>query len=833
MSKIYSYEEVIKCSEEYFNGDELAAKVWVDKYALRDLQNNILEKSPDDMHRRLAKEFYKVESKYSNPISEEEIYQLFKGFKYIIPQGSPMAAIGDFERYQSSSNCFVIDSPLDSYAGILKTDQEMVQIMKRRGGVGFDISNIRPKGMITKNAARTTDGLGVFMERFSNSCREVAMGGRRGALLMSISVHHPEVETFIKIKKDKTKVTGANISIRISDKFMKAVKENKTYIQQWPIDSDNPQIKREVNAKEVWDKIIDSAWASAEPGVLFWDNAIKNTPSDIYKEEGYGSISTNPCGEIVLSSGDSCRLMVLNTTSFVDNPFTDKSKFNFKLFSEYVQKAQRLMDDMIDIEVEHISRIIKKIEKDPEPIEVKATELNLWNNIKKTCGNGRRTGLGITGLGDTIAMLNVKYGSKESIKITDEIYKTLAINSYTSSIIMAKERGYFPVFKLKKEEGHEFLNRIISELSKEIVDMYKKYGRRNIANTTTAPVGSVSTLTQTSSGIEPVFMLEYKRRKKVNSSDINIKVDYTDNSGDKWQEFTVYHHGVKKWMNITGEKDISKSPYHKATANEIDWLASVDIQATAQHWLCHSISKTCNLPSSATKEMISEIYMKAWKSGCKGFTIYREGCRDGVLVALEKKPEKTEITTARLSKRIIKNEAPKRPKVLSCEIQHVKILKKLDKLRTFEYCAIVGLLEGDPYEIFVFENGKLDKKYKTGKLIKDKKGKYDLILDDVDNTKPEPVEDVMKDQTSEEEALTRMVSTSLRHGVDVGFIVYQFEKVKSDNISSFEKAVARSLKKYIKNGFKINEKCPNCGADSLVRQEGCIACTNCSYSKCS
>lgn len=819
-TRTYTHEEATRESVNYFNGDELAASVFVGKYALRNERHELLESTPDQTHHRLAKEFARIEKKYPNSLSEDEIYSYFKNFKYIVPQGSPMSAIGNTHQIQSASNCFVIPSPFDSYGGILHTDQEQAQIMKRRGGVGFDISNIRPKGLATKNAARTTDGIGVFMERFSNTCREVAQNGRRGALMLSISCHHPEIKTFINIKRDKKKVTGANISIRMTDEFMTAVKNDTDVELRFPVDSKTPSISKKVKAKEIWDEIIHAAWESAEPGILFWDTVINNGPADIY--EDYRSTSTNPCGEITLSPYDSCRLMVINLQSFIIQPFTDNAKFDFIKFAEVTQVAQRLMDDMIDIELEQVDKILKKIHDDDEPTSVKQIEIDLWNSIKKACVNGRRTGLGITALGDTLAAMNIRYGSKESIKITDEIYKTLAVNSEKSSCLMARDRGAFPVFDAKLEKGHPFIDRLM-DADSELKALYKKHGRRNISTTTTAPVGSVSTMTQTTSGIEPSFLLKYTRRKKINPNDKDAKVDFTDDLGDTWQEFSVYHHGFKKWMEVSGKTKIEDSPYYKATSNEIDWVASVELQAAAQKWISHSISKTCNLPNSATEEMVANIYMRAWESGCKGFTIYRDGCRAGVLI------EEVAKETKRDALKLFRTTAPKRPVALKCEVHHVKITKKLDKVRSIEYCAVVGIFDGgEPYELFVFENGTIDKKHTHGKIIKKEKGRYDVEFED-----GVAIKNIMKDQTEEEELVTRMVSIALRHGTPLEFLVHQLEKVRSDNIASFTKVICRVLKKYIKDGAKVTgETCPSCGGKDIIRMEGCQTCKSCGYSKC-
>jgi ribonucleoside-diphosphate reductase alpha chain len=824
----YSYEQVFNASLKYFNNDELAAKVFVDKYALQNSNGEYLELTPTDMHHRLAKEFARIEAKYPNPMSEEEIFNLLDRFKYIVPQGSPMFGIGNEHYVQSLGNCYVVDSPLDSYGGILKTDQELVQLMKRRAGVGVDISNIRPKGARTKNAAKTTDGIGIFMERFSNSCREVAQSGRRGALLQSISIKHPEVETFIDIKKDLKKITGANISVRLTDDFMQAVKSNSDFTLQWPVDSKNPTITKIIKAKDLWNKIIDSSWASAEPGIFFWDNVIRNSPADIYADKypNFKTQSTNPCGELPLGL-DSCRLLVVNLLSFVKNPFTADAKFDFTHYAAVCKKAQRLMDDLIDLEIEKIEKIIKKINSDPEPESVKNVELNLWNQFLNSCKMGRRTGTGITALGDCLAALNIKYGSQKSIDMTEEIYKQLMINTYKSSCIMAGERGAFPIFDPKLENGHEFIARCLSQ-DKELKQLYKKYGRRNIALLTTAPTGSVSTQTQTTSGIEPAYMLSYTRRKKINPSDKNAKVDFTDDLGDKWQEFTVYHHGLKQWMDITKEIDIEKSPYYQATSNDVDWEASVDIQAVAQKYIDHSISKTCNLPSSATKELVSKVYMRAYDKGCKGFTVYRDGCRSGVLID---KKENNEFRPVGINC----STSPKRPNELQCDIKKVKINGEA-------WTMFAGLLCGKPYEMFGGLSKYIDipNKYKTGKIVKNGKingiSTYNLVVGEGED------EMTIKDianvfENANYGAFTRTISLSLRHGVPVQFIVEQLQKDKHSDITSFSKVIARTLKQYIEDGTVSGseKKCPQCNTEnSLVYQEGCLMCKigGCGYSKC-
>ena len=827
-----TFEEAKEATLEYFDGDELAANVFVSKYALRDLENNYYEKTPDDMHKRLASAFARVEANYPNGMSEDEIYSLFKNFKYVVPQGSPMSGIANPFQIQSLSNCFVIESPYDSYGGILHTDQQQVQIMKRRGGVGFDISNIRPRGQTCENAARTTDGIELFMERFSNSCREVAQGGRRGALMLSISVHHPQVLDFVKIKRDLTKVTGANISVRISDDFMNAVKSNSDYAQRWPVDSENPTIENMVSATEVWNEIIESAHASAEPGILFWDTATKNTPSDIYTAEGFGSTSTNPCGEIILSPGDSCRLMLVNLTSFVENPWGPDRSFDYETYHSVVRKAQRLMDDMVDLEIEQIDKIIAKIKDDPEPESVKKIEIDLWNFIKKQATTGRRTGLGVTGVGDALAMLGQTYGSEESISTVESFYKHLAIGSYTESINLAKERGAFPICDVSKEQGHDFLSRIINELSDDAQRDYAEFGRRNIANTTTAPAGSVSTLTQTTSGIEPAFMLHYTRRRKINPQDGDVRIDFVDDLGDKWQEYTVYHHKFKEWLDAQGvfSKDntpedlVALSPYQYATANEIDWVNKVWIQAAAQKWVCHAISNTTNLPADVGTDTVRKVYEAGWEAGCKGLTIYRDGCRSGVLIDSNAKTED--------KSRFDDNHAPKRPEELPCEI-HTPTIKGE------KWVILVGLMDGRPYEVMggLSEYIEIPRKYSQGILVKHSRktvpNRYDLHLQ---NGEDLVIKDVVKLFDNPNHAgYTRTISLSLRHGTPIQYLVEQLQKDKDADLFSFSKVIARCLKKYIQDGTIGGDKdCPSCGAENSLRyQEGCIACTSCGYSACS
>ena len=763
MSK--TFDQVYEESLEYFRGDELAASVFATKYALQDGEGNYIESNPDQMHHRLAKEFARIEQGYDNPMGEDEIYGLLKDFSFIVPQGSPMAGIGNPHQIQSMSNCFVVDSPQDSYGGILKTDQEQVQIMKRRGGVGFDISTIRPTGLPTSNAAKTTDGIGVFMERFSNSCREVAQGGRRGALMLTVSVHHPDIRTFINIKRNLTKVTGANISIRLTDEFMEAVEQRQDYELRFPVEPDAERMVSEwTSARVLWDEIIESAHASAEPGLLFWDNILKYSPADAYKDDGFHTISTNPCSEITLSAYDSCRLLLLNLTSFVRNPFTQNATFDYRDFSEKTIKAQRLMDDLIDLEIECVDQILEKIAVDSEAEEVKRTEVNLWKKIRHAALQGRRTGLGITGLGDTLAMLGLQYGSSESIRETEAIYRQLAVSAYESSCYLARERGAFPVYDFEKEKGNPFIERLFST-SPELRGLHKRYGRRNIALTTTAPCGSVSTLTQTTSGIEPAFMLKYTRRKKINHDNPEAAVDFIDDLGDRWQEFEVYHHGFKQWMDATGKTGVANSPYAGSTANEIDWESAVDLLAAAQKWVCHAISKTINLPNAASAEEVQKVYWRGWKKHLKGVTVYRDGCRAGVLVAAKEDPN---------DQRFKSHSAPKRPDTLECDIHHATIQGEA-------WTILVGLMDERPYEIMggLQQYIEIPKKHKQGELIKHpyktKDSRYDLVIDK--NGDQLAVKDVVKVfDNPNHSAFTRIISLALRHGASIQYVVEQLQK---------------------------------------------------------
>ena len=826
-----NFGEAYSSCLDYFRKDELAANVFITKYALTSPDGDIHESTPEKMHRRLAREFSRIESKYPNPLDEDEIFDLFSQFRYIVPQGSPMSGIGNPYQLQSISNCFVINTPPDSYGGILKADQELVQIAKRRGGVGFDLSTIRPRGLSTSNCARTTDGIEVFMERFSNSTREVAQGGRRGALMLTISVHHPQIRDFIKIKRDLTRVTGANISVRLSDEFLKAVENQKKFQLRFPVNSESPEITSSIDATGLWNEIIESAHECAEPGLLFWDTATRLTPSDVYSDEGFGSTSTNPCGEIILSPYDSCRLMVINLLSFVKHPFTDSVIFDYKKFGQVTQKAQRLMDDMIDLEVEQIEKIISKIDLDPECDSVKAIEKDMWINIKSMATRGRRTGLGVTAVGDALAALGVRYGSEESITLVDRFYKTLAINAYRSSCILAKERGSFEIHNHDKERGHPFLERIWNE-APDVYEMSKKYGRRNIALTTTAPAGSVSVLTQTTSGIEPAYMLHYTRRKKLTENDLDGRVDFIDDSGDSWQEYTVYHHGFKHWMSymdktnpgifdgLTDEKMVAMSPYEGATASEIDWVAKVKMQSAAQKWVCHAISNTTNVPAETDVETIKKIYMEGWKSGCKGVTVYREGSRSGVLVSS---------TNNNLFK---SHEAPERPVELVCHIHHATI-------RGEDWTVMVGLLDGRPYEVMggLQKYIEIPKKHRKGIIIKhaykSRNSRYDLQIGK--NGDGFLIKDIVSVFDNPNHAgYTRTISLALRHGAPIQYVVEQLQKDREMDRFSFSKVIARVLKTYIKDGTVPGKTtCENCSAENTLRyQEGCAMCTACGHGKC-
>lgn len=816
---MYSYQEALEESVKYFDGDELAAKVFVDKYALHDNDDNLLEKTPTDMHWRLAKEFARVEKqKFKNPLSEEEIFNLLDQFKYIVPQGSPMYGIGNTYKYISISNCTLAEPPEDSYGSILHTDQQLVQLSKRRCGVGIDVSKLRPLDAPVQNSAKTSTGITSFMERFSNSIREVGQKNRRGALMITCDVTHPEIENFINIKNDDTKVTGANISVKLTDKFLKAVKENTEFTQQWPIDSNTPKITKVIKAVDLWKKIIHSAWNRAEPGLLFWDTVKKESIGTCYANQNFLDNGTNPCSEIPLPPLDSCRLLALNLLSYVEHPFTDKAKFNYTLFTEHSKIAQRLMDDIVDLEAESINKIIGKIKNDPEENNIKIVELTMWKKMLSMCLQGRRTGTGITALGDTLAALGIPYCSDRGIKTTEKIYKTLKLACYRSSVDMAKEIGAFPIWDHHQEKDNPFLLRIKKDDGELYEDMIR-YGRRNIALLTTAPTGTVSLLTQTTSGIEPAFMLSYTRRRKINAGDKNVTVNFVDKSGDTWEEYKVYHHTLKKWMKITGETDETKSPWYGSCAEDLNWKDRVKLQAAAAVHIDHSISSTLNLPENVTEEQVAEIYETAWETGViKGITVYRKNCRTGVLVD-NKQEEKLNL---------IKTQATKRPKRLTCDVHHLTV-------KGVRYFTIVGLLDNEPYEIFINRNcnsegdSVVSRNITSGYLDKQKQGHYNLVDKD-DNL----VVDIVSANCEEhEEAIARMTSTALRHGADIHFIVHQLEKTRGD-MQSFSKAMARTLKKYIKDGTKVTgEKCPECSSDNIVRIEGCKTCVGCGWSKCS
>jgi len=834
--KTYTFDEAFKSSLEYFNGDELAARVWANKYALKDSYGNLFEKNPDDMHRRLAGEIARIEAKYPNPLSVEDVYELLKGFKYIVPQGGPMAGIGNPYQIASLSNCFVIGSGADSYGGVMKTDQEQVQLMKRRGGVGHDLSHIRPSGSPVLNSALTSTGVVPFMERFSNSTREVAQDGRRGALMLTISVKHPDAESFIDAKLESGKVTGANVSVKIDNEFMDAVINNKPYQQQFPIDSDNPSYKQTIDARELWHKIVHNAWKSAEPGVLFWDTVVNESVADCYSDKGFQTVSTNPCGEIPLCPYDSCRLLAINLYSYVDHPFTSKAKFNFEKFRDHVRYAQRIMDDIIDIEVEKIDAIIKKIENDPEDFEIKRVEYNMWQNIRKKALEGRRTGVGITAEGDMQAALGLTYGSENAIDFSEEVHKTITLEAYRSSVELAKDRGAFEVYEAEKEKNNPLISRIRSEDE----DLYRnmvQYGRRNISLLTIAPTGTTSLMTQTTSGIEPVFMPVYKRRRKVNPSDTQSNVTYVDEVGDSWEEYNVFHHKFIDWLEIHGydpdevrqyndeeiEKVIQDTPYYKATSNDVDWVSKVKMQGRIQKWVDHSISVTINLPEKTPEDLVGKLYITGWQSGCKGITVYREGSRSGVLIS-NKNKEKQDRGNI------------KRPKELDAEIIR---FKNEDE----DWIAFVGLKDGRPYEIFTgladAEVLPIPKSVTKGKIIKVKKeagkSRYDFQYTDkfgYENT----LGGISHMFNKEFWNYAKLISGVLRHGMPLPDVVNLVSSLSlnTETINTWKKGVERALKRYIPDGTKARKgtKCDSCGSESLVYQEGCLICRSCGYSKC-
>ena len=838
-SQTFTYGDAYTNTLEYFEGDDLAAKVWVSKYALKDSEGNIYEQTPDDMHRRIASEISRIEAKYPNPLSEEEVFGLIKKFKYIIPQGSPMTGIGNDFQIASLSNCFVIGSGTDSdsYGSIMKIDEEQVQLMKRRGGVGHDLSHIRPKGSPVKNSALTSTGLVPFMERYSNSTREVAQDGRRGALMLSVSVNHPDSEDFVNAKLEQGKITGANISVRIDDAFMKAVVGKADYVQKYPIHSNNPKFSKEIKATDLWDKIIHNAWKSAEPGVLFWDTIIRESLPDCYADLGYETVSTNPCGEIPLCPYDSCRLLAVNLFSYVENPFTSNAEFNFDLFKEHVGYAQRMMDDIIDLEMEKIDAILLKIDADPEADEIKATERNLWLKIKKKTTEGRRTGVGITAEGDMLAALNIQYGSKEGNEFSTLVHKTLALAAYRSSVVMAKERGAFAIYDAKREEKNPFIQRM-KEADPQLYSDMKKFGRRNIALLTIAPTGSTSLMSQTTSGIEPVFLPVYKRRRKVNPNDQDIRVDFVDETGDSWEEYIVFHHRFKEWMEANGidtdrkytQEEINKiieiSPYYKATSNDVDWLSKVEMQGAIQKWVDHSISVTINIPHDATEELVNQLYIKAWEVGCKGVTVYRDGSRSGVLISNEEKKEETSVHTPFPTKR---------PQVLEAEI--VRFQNNKDK-----WIAFVGLIDKKPYEIFTGladdeEGIALPRWVNEGLIIKnrdeDGKSRYDFQFTNLRGYKT-TIEGLSHKFNPEFWNYAKLISGTLRQGMPIENVVELINRLEldSESINNWKAGVARALKRYIADGTEASGKCSNCGSDQVVYQEGCLICKNCGSSKC-
>lgn len=842
--KIYTFDEAFKASKDYFTGDELAAKVWVNKYALKDAYGNIYEKTPTDMHRRLASEVARVEKKYPNPLSEQELFDLFDHFRYIIPQGSPMTGIGNNYQIASLSNCFVIgmDGKADSYGAIIRIDEEQVQLMKRRGGVGHDLSHIRPKGSPVKNSALTSTGLVPFMERYSNSTREVAQDGRRGALMLSVSIKHPDSESFIDAKMTEGRVTGANVSVKIDDAFMNSVVNGTPYTQQYPVDSANPTTVKEIDAATLWQKIIHNAWKSAEPGVLFWDTIIRESVPDSYADLGFQTISTNPCGEIPLCPYDSCRLLALNLYSYVVKPFTSEAAFDYDLFTKHVRLAQRIMDDIIDLESEKIEKILAKIDSDPETMEVKQTERHLWEKIQKKTLQGRRTGVGITAEGDMIAALGLRYGTDEATDMAEKVQKTLALEAYRSSVFMAKERGAFEIFEAKREEKNPFINRL-READPSLYNDMVKYGRRNIACLTIAPTGTTSLMSQTTSGIEPVFLPVYKRRRKVNPNDTDARVDFVDETGDAYEEYIVFHHKFVTWMQANGysvtkkysseeiDEIVAKSPYNKATSNDVDWMQKVRMQGRMQKWVDHSISVTINLPADASEELVDKLYVEAWKSGCKGCTVYREGSRSGVLVSTQKTKKKDDCNC--MEPPVI---VSKRPRELEADV--VKFQNNKEK-----WIAFVGLLNGRPYEIFTGladdeEGIMLPKNVTKGTIIKsydeDEKKHYDFQFKNKRGYKM-TIEGLDGKFDPEFWNYAKLISGVLRYGMPIDQVIklVQGMELNNESINTWKNGVERALKKYLPNGTEAKgQKCPNCGHETLIYQEGCLICTNCGASRC-
>lgn len=846
-NKTYTFDDAYRASLEYFDGDELAARVWASKYALKDSFGNLYELTPDDMHHRIAAEIARIEKKYPNPMSHDEVFGYLKDFRYIVPQGSPMTGIGNRFQVASLSNCFVIglDGTPDSYGGVIRIDEEQVQLMKRRGGVGHDLSHIRPKGTPVKNSALTSTGLVPFMERYSNSTREVAQDGRRGALMLSVSIKHPDSEAFVDAKMTEGKVTGANVSVRIDDAFMEAATEGKPYIQSYPVDSANPEITREVDAKAFWAKIIHNAWKSAEPGVLFWDTITRESLPDCYADLGFRTISTNPCGEIPLCPYDSCRLLAINLYSYVKNPFTPQAEFDYELFAHHVAKAQRIMDDIIDLEMEKIDLILNKIDSDPETIEVKGPERHLWEKIKAKTLKGRRTGVGTTAEGDMLAAMGLRYGTPEATSFSEDVHRRLALAAYSSSVGMARERGAFEIFDADREKNNPFILRL-KEQSPELYEEMVKYGRRNIACLTIAPTGTTSLMTRTTSGIEPVFMPVYKRRRKVNPNDADVRVDYVDETGDAFEEYVVYHPKFLEWMRVNNieQKDdytqeqldelVNRSPYAGATANQIDWLEKVKMQGRIQKWVDHSISVTINLPADVSEEVVNRLYVEAWKAGCKGCTVYRDGSRSGVLVALENKKKKSE------PKPEAKAEgaplALKRPIELEADVVRFQNNKE-------KWIAFVGLVDGRPYEIFTGladdEDGIFcPKSVNHGKIIKavapDGSKRYDFQFVNKRGHKT-TIEGLSDKFNPEYWNYAKLISGVLRYGMPIDQVLKLVGGLELDSMSinTWKMGVERALKKYLPNGTSASgQRCPNCGQETLVYQEGCLICTSCGTSKC-
>lgn len=849
MEKTYSYDEAYKASLEYFNGDELAARVWVNKYAMKDSFGNIYECSPRDMHHRIASEIARIEKKYPNPVSEEEVFNLLDHFRYLVPAGSPMTGIGNNHQIASLSNCFVvgIEGNADSYGAILKLDEEQVQLMKRRGGVGHDLSGIRPKGSPVKNSALTSTGIVPFMERYSNSTREVAQDGRRGALMLSISVRHPEAEDFIDAKMTEGKITGANVSVKLDDEFMQCAVDGRPYHQQFPIDSANPMAEKDIDASALWKKIVHNAWKSAEPGVLFWDTILRESIPDCYADLGFRTVSTNPCGEIPLCPYDSCRLLAINLYSYVENPFTPQVTFNFDLFAKHVALAQRFMDDIIDLEEEKIDAIIAKIKSDPQSDEVKHTELHLWEKIKHKTAQGRRTGVGITAEGDMIAALGLRYGTEEATEMAVRVQRTLALNAYASSVNMAQERGAFPIFDAEREKENPFILRIKEHDPHLYADMVK-YGRRNIACLTIAPTGTTSLMTQTTSGIEPVFMPVYMRRRKVNPNDVNVHVDFVDETGDSFEEYIVYHPKFLTWMRVNGfdtekrysqeeiDELVARSPYYKATANDVDWLMKVRMQGAIQKWVDHSISVTVNLPNSVDEDLVNRLYVEAWRCGCKGCTIYRDGSRAGVLVTTQKTDKKKKAQEEAAPAMMMPKVTERRPEVLECDVVRFQNNKE-------KWVAFVGLLDGQPYEIFTGlqddeEGIVLPKTVNKGRIIKtalpDGSKRYDFQFENKRGYKM-TVEGLSEKFNKEYWNYAKLISGVLRYRMPIQNVIKLVNslQLESENINTWKVGVSRALKKYVVDGTEAKgQKCPNCGHESLVYQEGCLICKHCGASRC-